>query len=94
MLGIPVPGYKPFQFSPNANFTFTMAQAASVITIPEVQKAVNQAMPILLQIALDLKIDAISDSATFLGGSAMRRRAVALTSKCVYGFGFSKALEY
>jgi hypothetical protein len=80
-LGIPVQGYKPFQPSSNSNFTFAMGQAASTITIPEVQKAVIQAIPILLQIALNLKIDTISNPAPFVWGSAMREKAVPLTSK-------------
>ncbi|KAF8238160.1 glycoside hydrolase family 5 protein [Tricholoma matsutake] len=72
MLGIPVPGYKPFQASFDTNVTFTMAQASSAITNPEVQKAVTQAIPILLEIALQLKIDTISEWATFSVGSATR----------------------
>ncbi|KAF8238144.1 glycoside hydrolase family 5 protein [Tricholoma matsutake] len=80
MLGISVPGYQSFQTPPNANFTFTMAQASSAITNLEVQKAVAQAIPILLQISLQLKIDVISDSATFLAGSATRKKAAPLMS--------------
>jgi glucan endo-1,6-beta-glucosidase len=83
MLGIPVSGYKPFQGSPNMNFTLTMAQAVSTVTIPEVQNAVIQAIPILLQISLELKIDAISNPAIFWAGSATRAKAAPLTSKCV-----------
>ena len=84
MLGIPVPGYKPFQASPNANFTFTMAQAASEIIIPEVQNAINQAMPILLQIALELKIDVMLDPAMFWASSTIRAKADPLSSKHVF----------
>lgn len=86
MLGISVPGYQSFQTPPNANFTFTMAQASSAITNLEVQKAVAQAIPILLQISLQLKIDVISDSATFLAGSATRKKAAPLMSMCVFLF--------
>lgn len=83
MLGIPVPGYKPFQASFDTNVTFTMAQASSAITNPEVQKAVTQAIPILLEIALQLKIDTISEWATFSVGSATRGP---LTSRYVFFF--------
>lgn len=81
MLGISVPGYKSFETSPNSNVTFTMSQAALTITIPEVQKAINQAVPILLQIALELKIDVILDPAVFWAGGMKRTQADPLTSK-------------
>lgn len=82
MLGIPVPGYNPFIPSPNSNFTSAMVQAASEITISEVQQAVFQAIPILLQIAIELKIDAILNPAAFWAGSATRAKSALLISKC------------
>jgi hypothetical protein len=83
MLGIPVPGYKPFQGSPNMNFTSTMAQAASTVTITEVGNAIMQAIPILFQISLELEIDVILNPITFWAGSATTASATLLTSKYV-----------
>lgn len=83
MLGIPVPGYKPLQGSPNMNFTSAMAQAASTVTITEVRNAIMQAIPILYQISLELDIDMILNFTTFEAGSVTRATATLLTSMYV-----------
>lgn len=80
MLGIDVPGYKSIKTPLNINFTSTLVQGVSTVTIPEVKNAISQAMPILFQIAHELNIDTIMDTATFSADSARRRYRSMLTS--------------
>jgi len=86
LIGIPVQGYKPFPPSPNTNFTYAMAQAASTIPNMEVQGAIKEAVLILMQIASEINIEEIVDPVKFWRGGPKRAAKDPLTTTYVFRF--------